>query len=414
LKTHSLTYLLLIIILLGACNQNDHRKANESASSTSSESITQVWADPEAPAYDTTAITPEVETQPQEPEVRETETIEVISLRDTIRGIAVRWPGPITLPEEYPRLEPKESESEAFYAISYISTNSYFGVNFDNDIFSNTDYYYTNGIRFELVTPVFASSPFAWPMLPYNKYSMNYHGMIAVQNMYTPTNPDTVHVMDGDRPFAAYLYLGHTKNTLSAERHYRQYSELILGLMGPGSLGGYVQGQIHNIEPVGWENQIQNDLVLNYNALVEMGVFNLPHFDLNAFAEAQLGTLYDNMGAGMRLRTGHLNPYFSMPGLAMTGSAEGKDALNLQFGFLAGTKVRFVGYDATLQGGLFNPNNKYTIPASDVERIVLQANAGVYFAFRQLSLTYEHFYITPEFRKGRHHQWGHINIMYCF
>ena len=414
MKTHGIIYLLLIIGLLGACRQSDDRQESEIVPAEPDLSEAQNRAAPEIPAPDTLMAVFAVRSESKKTVGINRKNPEVVPLRDTIRSIAVRLPGPIALPEEDTLLKEKGSENEAYYAISYISTNSYFGINFDNDIFSNTDYYYTNGIRFELVTPVFASSPFAWAMLPYSKPSMNYHGMIAVQNMYTPINPDTIHVTDGDRPFAAYLYLGHTKNMLSAERHYRQYSELILGLMGPGSLGGFVQGQIHNIEPVGWQNQIQNDLVLNYTALVEMGVFNLPYFDLNVLAEAQAGTLYDNIGTGMKLRMGRLNPYFSNPGLALPGSAEGKDALNLQIGLLAATKVRFVGYDATLQGGLFNPNNTYTIAAQDVERVVLQASAGIYFAYRQVSFTYEHFYTTPEFRKARHHQWGHINITYCF
>lgn len=338
---------------------------------------------------------------------------EIVVIRDTINGISVRAPGQIILPEEKIVLTEEESE-DAYYAISYLSTNSYFGVSFDNDIFSNTDYYYTNGIRFDLIIPKFASSPFAWPMLPYQKESMNYHGMTAVQNMYTPTNPDTISVLEDDRPFAAYLYLGHFKNTLSKKRRYRQYSELVLGLIGPSSLGGYVQGQIHNIEPIGWENQIQNDLVLNYTALIEKGIYNPSYFDLNLYAGGQLGTLYDNLSAGVRMRLGKLNPYFSMPDLAKPGSTEHKDALNLQIGIIGDAQMKLVAYDATLQGGVFNPNNNYTIPAEDIERWVLQAGMGIYFAYKQLGLTYKHYYISPEFKNAKHHQWGHINLMYCF
>lgn len=334
--------------------------------------------------------------------------------RDTINGIAVRSPGLIVIPPEKPGLQGSGSGLQARYAISYVSTNSYFGLTFDNDIFSNTDYYYTNGICFELTAPIFASSPLAFPMLPYRKESMNYHGMKMVQNMYTPTNPDTVMVMDGDRPFAAYLYIGHFKNTLSKRKRYRQYSEIIIGLIGPGSLGGFVQSQIHDIEPVGWTNQIRNDLVLNYTAVVEKGILNPPYFDLNLFAEGQAGTLYDNIGAGIRVRAGKLNPYFSMPLLANKNSAEGRNALPLQYGITACAQLNGVLYDATLQGGWFNKHNNYTIDASNIQRIVLQANIGLYFAWNQVGITYKHHYISPEFKNAKHHQWGHINVSYCF
>jgi hypothetical protein len=238
--------------------------------------------------------------------------------------------------------------------------------------------------------------------------------MSIVQNMYTPTNPDTIILMQDDRPFAAYLYVSHFKITLDSKHSYRQYSELQIGLIGPGSLGGLVQSQIHDIEPVGWQNQVQNDIVLNYTAGIEKGLYNKGILDLNIFAEGQLGTLYTNAGAGVRVRTGKFNPYFIMPWLAGANSAEGKHARIWQYGIFASGKVKVVGYDASLQGGVFNQTSYYTIPAKDIERFVLQASLGVYFAYRQIGVMYEQFYITPEFKNAMHHRWGHINLSFCF
>lgn len=339
---------------------------------------------------------------------------EIIIKRDTIQGILVREAEAISIDGILPNIQERESDEEAFYAISYVSTNRYVGVNFDNDIFNNTDYYYTNGIRIEYISPVFSSSPLSYPMLPYRKYSMNYHGMTIVQNMYTPTNPDVENVLEGDRPFAAYLYLGHFKNTLSHERRYRQYSELDIGLIGPGSLGGFVQNQIHDIEPVGWDNQIQNDLVLNYTAIVEKGLYNPGAFDLNVFAAGQIGTLYDNLGGGVRIRLGHMNSYFAMPGLATKKSIEGADALNWQYGIFAHAKAKLVIYDATLQGGMINHSSNYTIPASDIERFVFEASIGLFISYKQFGLRLEQFYTTPEFKDAYDFRWGHINLTYCF
>ena len=48
-------------------------------------------------------------------------------------------------------------------------------------------------------------------LLPYPGNSSDYFGISLVQNMYTPTNPDLGEIMINDRPFAAYLYLGHFK-----------------------------------------------------------------------------------------------------------------------------------------------------------------------------------------------------------
>lgn len=403
------------MLLLASCDNTRPENEIKGPSAGPQGPDAPIWAPPQVPGHWFTIPSPPAreEISPKMPEDI-MQKPQPQPVRDTISGIAVRVPGKIILKVKEINLSRLDSIEKAYYAINYISTNTYFGINFDNDIFSNTDYYYTNGIRFEMVAPIFAASPFAWPMLPYRKESMNYHGITIVQNMYTPTNPDTISVMDGDRPFAAYLYIGHSKNTLSSKKKYRQYSEIVIGLMGPGSLGGLVQSQIHNIEPVGWQNQIQNDLVLNYTAVFEKGLINPQYFDLNIFADARIGTLYDNLGAGLRLRAGKLNPYFGMPALARPGSPEGRNVLNLQYGILAGTRLRAIFYDATLQGGPFNRNNHYTIPASDIERLVLQASIGFYFAYRQIGMSYEHFYISPEFKDARHHQWGHINLTYCF
>ena len=71
-------------------------------------------------------------------------------------------------------------------------------------------------------------------------------------------------------------------------------------------------------------------------------------------------------------------------------------------------------YNATLQGGMFNKTSKYTIPAEDIERFLLQASAGIYVAYKQVGLTLEQFYLSPEFKNAHHFRWGHVNVTYCF
>jgi len=407
--------MMFLIVAVYSCHDREQLTLADREQQEISETYVPEWAPPMGPDilyYNASKTDLQQETRAQQG--GEDAQIEITIKRDTIRGIAVRVPGNISIAPFTPDVKGRNQVENAFFDLAYISTNRYLGINFDNDIFNNTDYYYTNGIRIDYISPIFASSPFAYPMLPYNKLSMNYHGITIVQNMYTPTNPDTSLLLVGDRPFAAYLYLGHFKNTLVSEKRYRQYSEIQIGLIGPGSLGGFVQDQIHDIPPTGWENQIQNDIVLNYTAEFEKGIYNPEIFDLNMFARGQLGTLYTNAGAGLRIRLGLFNPYFEMPWMAGERSIEGKASKKWQFGIFATGFVKGVLYDATLEGGVFNNTSNYTIAASDIERLVLQASAGVFFAYRQFGLMYEQFYITPEFSGALHHRWGHINLTYCF
>jgi len=407
--------MMFLIVAVYSCHDREQLTLADREQQEISETYVPEWAPPMGPDilyYNASKTDLQQETRAQQG--GEDAQIEITIKRDTIRGIAVRVPGNISIAPFTPDVKGRNQVENAFFDLAYISTNRYLGINFDNDIFNNTDYYYTNGIRIDYISPIFASSPFAYPMLPYNKLSMNYHGITIVQNMYTPTNPDTSLLLVGDRPFAAYLYLGHFKNTLVSEKRYRQYSEIQIGLIGPGSLGGFVQDQIHDIPPTGWENQIQNDIVLNYTAEFEKGIYNPEIFDLNMFARGQLGTLYTNAGAGLRIRLGLFNPYFEMPWMAGERSIEGKASKKWQYGIFATGFVKGVLYDATLEGGVFNNTSNYTIAASDIERLVLQASAGVFFAYRQFGLMYEQFYITPEFSGALHHRWGHINLTYCF
>lgn len=407
-------YLIIMILLITACRDGSIDTKQQAAVHAISKNYTPEWGVPQQRYswYEAPIISPEIVFTDPVPQA--IPPPEVIVKRDTIRGIAVRDAKAIPFPTGDNVISEREIEDDVFYAMAYTSTNRYISVSFDNDIFNNTDYYYTNGINITYIAPIFASSPLSYSMLPYKKYSMNYHGMSFVQNMYTPTNPDTTTILVGDRPFAAYLYLGHFKNTLSSRKRYRQYSELQIGLIGPGSLGGFVQAQIHDIEPVGWENQIQNDMVLNYTVEVEKGLYNPGPFDLNIFGRGQIGTLYDNLGTGVRVRLGRFNPYFEMPWLAGKNSIEGTDGHNWQYGIFASAMAQVIFYNATLQGGLFNSNNNYTIPAEDLERIVLQASAGIYIAYQQFGLTYEQFYVSPEFKEAYDFRWGHLNLTYCF
>ncbi|MCK4570074.1 MAG: lipid A deacylase LpxR family protein [Bacteroidales bacterium] len=414
LKADRLTYLLLLILLLPSCRDGNVSTHTDESRLSPQDKYVPDWIPPQLPSQQLYYMPSVIIVKAREESQQQEDEIIILIKRDTINGIPVRSSGSITFSEELPVIDEREQTEEAYYAISYISTNRYIGVNFDNDIFNNTDYYYTNGIRIEYIASIFASSPLSYTMLPYRKYSMNYHGMTFVQNMFTPTNPDTINVQDNDRPFAACLYLGHFKNTLSSKNRYRQYSELQVGLIGPGSLGGFVQDQIHDIPPLGWENQIQNDLVLNYTALVEKGLYNPGFLDLNVYAEGQLGTLYTNAGGGLRIRIGKLNPYFSMPGLATENSTEGSNGLKWQYGIFGTAKVKMVIYNATLQGGMINRSSNYTIPSEDIERFLLQASVGIYLAFKQLGVMYEQFYISPEFKNAYHFRWGHINMTYCF
>lgn len=72
--------------------------------------------------------------------------------------------------------------------------------------------------------------------------------------------------------------------------------------------------------------------------------------------------------------------------------------------------VNLVGYDATLQGGVFNKSSPYTISSNDVTRFTFQSNAGVVVSLASLYLEYFQTYLTREFETGMSHQWGGVRV----
>lgn len=309
-------------------------------------------------------------------------------------------------------------ENRGEKSFTLISHEKFLKINFDNDILDNTDHFYTNGIRLEIIAPAFRFSPLNILMVPYWRPAINYYGIAVIQNMYTPSTTKTGGILYGDRPYAAYLCFNTFKISNDPVRKFRQTTELLIGIIGPSSGGGMVQSTFHKVvptnnEPLGWQFQIQNDLVLNYNLSYEKGILERHNADINLICDASLGTLNTGMTGGFSLRMGRLNPVFSRlsvtPGIVNETLKEN----NLQIYFFMKARGVVVGYDATLQGGLINKTSVYTIPSDHVSRLMLNSSAGLVFSYGGIRLDLEQFLISPEFRYGWWHKWVHIGLTFC-
>lgn len=299
-----------------------------------------------------------------------------------------------------------------------VSRESGLMINFDNDILDYTDRFYTNGIRLELILPVFRNNPASRLLVPSLLPGKNYYGIALVQNMYTPSTTKIGGILYGDRPYSAYLLIGFFKISNSLRHTFRQTSELNFGIIGPGSYGEWVQRSFHNAvptnnEPLGWEYQIQNDLVLNYSIGVEKGLIQSDNIELIAQGKLNVGTLYNNIGAGIHLRAGWAEPWFTspLPANQKTTLSSGK---KFRFFFFLKSSVQAIGYDATLQGGMFNKSSVYVIPGSSLNKLVSKSSAGIGIVFGKAGLDIEQFLLSPEYQPGYWHKWVHIGLKFAF
>lgn len=294
-----------------------------------------------------------------------------------------------------------------------IDSDKYLRLHYENDYFTATDYYYTQGINLESVNPSYRKFPLSKILLA-PKNSNHQYGISIEHNGYTPTSIESNTILYGDRPFAAALMLKTFSMSGDSQRHRRITSSFSLGVIGPAA-GGYemqksIHAWIHGTEPLGWQYQIQNELVLNYEVGIEKNIMYVQNrLLINAGATAHVGTLNTKLSSGVTLMYGKLNQrIISIFGREGKGFAQpGK----VYFHLYAQPIVNAVGYDATMQGGwLFSSASPYTLTSSQVEHLTFQLNYGAVLSYHSLYLEYFQTYLTKEFDTGLQHRWGGIRV----
>ncbi|WP_210513864.1 lipid A deacylase LpxR family protein [Hymenobacter terricola] len=285
-----------------------------------------------------------------------------------------------------------------------------------NDLFFRTDYYFTQGMTLTLVHPALARLPLRHLLAGGPSGSTQYHGLTLRYDGFTPLRIQDPFIRLGDRPYAAYLYASFFRVSNQPARHQRLTTALEIGFIGPAAGGKELQTAIHrvtgNVEPRGWNYQIPNAPIVGYRVAFEKQLAAARHFDLLGNAEASLGTLYTYAGTGVRLRAGQLNPYFDH--LGATGPGSQTSRKSWQCYGQATLEGRLIGYDATLQGGVFTSNPPYVLAAADVRRAVLRSSGGVVLAHEGLSFAATATWVSPEFVGGRSHRWGQLGVTRAF
>lgn len=283
-----------------------------------------------------------------------------------------------------------------------ISTNKSITLNYENDYFTGTDIYYTQGIKLELVFPFLRYSPIMY-LLPRLSNSTVRYEVNFDQDCFTPTSITVDSIQRGDRPYSGYIYLGHVKTSTQADKKQKLEAEADVGTLGKCAVCEQEQKMIHrwinDRQPDGWKYQTASELMLNYRLKYEKGLLNDTSIDISGYGQVEAGNIYDNAILGGQLRMGKMQSYFA-------GNRTRKFQL---YGFLDGW-AKAVAYNATLQGGLFSNNNPYTLPYSAIDHFVLGYTYGICLSYKSILLEYSSTHITHEILNGEYHGWGHISI----
>ena len=282
----------------------------------------------------------------------------------------------------------------------------YARLHYDNDFFTATDRYYTQGYNLEFVHPVLRKNPLTRLLITTNRNQARY-GLAFEHFGFTPTTIQSDAILVGDRPFAGAILLKTFSMSTDSVRRVRVSSVLSTGMVGPVAFGGEMQTGIHRlingVVPQGWQHQIRNDVIVNYNLTIEKQLYAYRNaLSVSATGQVQAGTFVNRLKTGFVVMAGRFSsPFGNSPAIRRSG---------LQLYGYAQPLVSVVGYDVSLQGGLFNRDSPHTIPADQLARTTFQANVGAVLQYKKLYLEYYQSVLTKEFATGMPHRWGGLKI----
>lgn len=271
---------------------------------------------------------------------------------------------------------------------------------YDNDFFTATDRYYTQGLRFEFSSVRMAQ----WPtrhILMRLQYAIPVVSLRISQDCYTPSSIRMNTIQSEDRPFAGVLMASVRSDSRSEIGKKILISEFGIGVMGPCAGCEAMQTGIHaaldNIEPLGWEYQLEKAIAVQYTVDLEKTFLFAHHAGLSYYGRVRAGTIHDDIELGARLRFGHLFDTY--------GRLDGNYG-EFHWDILCAAGARVVGYDATLQGSMFASTDVHTLNASEIERVVLTGGINFRIEYKRIELGYHESFFSPKFDTGDLHRFG--------
>ncbi len=289
----------------------------------------------------------------------------------------------------------------------------YILLTFDNDIFAETDYYYTNGFSVGMIHPWFNNRLFYKLMPDLGQASTKLYGIRIQQQMFTPYNPEAVEVIPDDRPFAGVLLAEFFKLSNRSDKGLFLQTSLRLGLIGPASLAGALQSSAHKLKPTGWDYQIANDLLINIDMSLQKAFRVSKHIEMAGGVDAGIGTYKTYIGASAQIRAGSFRSFCSNISSSTIGLIPRFDK-SISYWFFLEPAIHFIAYDATLNGGMLNKKSPHRFSYEQLHHFTTQFNAGFSVFYRNTGLSLRWTRISTEFIGGKEHNWGNISLTHNF
>jgi len=295
----------------------------------------------------------------------------------------------------------------------------------ENDLFSNVDRHYTNGVRLVWVPDPVSSTP-EWavklarlvPLFPEQGEARV--GFALGQSMFTPSNITIADPSLDERPYAGWLY-GTISLGVKSGRQLDQFG-ITLGMVGPASLAEESQKFVHKVigsdEPRGWDTQLKNEagLVLTYQRSwreLAAKTFLKNDLDFSPHVGGALGNVFTYANAGITMRYGRklpndYGPPRIQPGLP--GTSDFSPVSDFGWYLFAGIDGRVVARNIFLDGNTFRDSRSV-----DKYPLVGDLQFGAVLDWPSIRLSYTHVLRTREYQtQDDSDEFGAVNVSVKF
>ncbi|OBT13955.1 hypothetical protein A9264_02110 [Vibrio sp. UCD-FRSSP16_10] len=274
--------------------------------------------------------------------------------------------------------------------LSFAQTNSSFNFVIDNDSIVTTDKDYSNGLFLSYSSDLDIKPNGFFDSLPGTHFSastsdgtVHKFSIELGQKMWTPKDIEDPNPIIDERPYAGLLYLSSTLYSI-APSTVNSYN-FLLGTVGPNAYAEETQKYVHSIikseDPQGWDNQIENQMVLNFayqraDKWYQSPLSGTTTHEVSTPSRLMLGNYRSEVATGIMWRWGsNLNDSFASAKVNNESTLDPSLIIRGQSGWFlfSGIEGRVRFNDITIDGD--RPDDDIT--ANDIEHFQGTATVGM-------------------------------------
>jgi hypothetical protein len=232
--------------------------------------------------------------------------------------------------------------------------------------------------------------------------------------IYTPADISISEPQPDDRPWAG-ITAGTVTRWVESKKGVFNRFDVMVGVAGEASGSDFIQTEFHKVidsqEPMGWDNQIPSEFVLNctfqeWRPIWRFGGWSDISGDVSLIYGGSLGTAFINAFGGLEARIG-----WNVP-ISRIGVIKPTEVPGMYVYLTASGSGKAVLHNVTLGGSFF-----HDWEGQDMNWDVAETSVGVVVGWESLyhgmdvELSYTVSGRTEEFEgQGGHHEWGTIHI----